>query len=145
MLGLGKNVSDIVKYASIIAVIIFLIILFYYGKNYLKRKKEKEEVQEQMEKIKNEIQDENLTLELSRYSVLAGNLKSALSGWGEDEDAVYDVFKELNSDDDVKKVMYEYGVYKEMTLTQWITEYFNKDERDVLNSILAQKGISYRF
>ncbi len=145
MFGLGKNVSNTVKYASVIAVIIFLIIVFFYVKNYLKRKKGQEDAKKQIEKIGNDIQEENLTLELSRYSVLAGNLKTALSGWGEDEEAVYDIFKELKTDDDVQKVMFEFGVYKDMTLTQWITEYFNKYERDTLNSILAQNDISYRF
>lgn len=66
-------------------------------------------------------------------------------GLGTDEDAVYNVFNQLNNTADVYKLIQVFGTKDGKTLDAWIRSEFSRSELKKLNSILSNKGIYYQF
>jgi hypothetical protein len=70
---------------------------------------------------------------------------------GTDEDAIYDVFKAMNNDVDVAKLIVAFGKrriefsFQEGSLPEFITSELDEDEIKIVNKTLANKGIKYRF
>ena len=97
------------------------------------------------------------SLDSFKLAQLANQIHSALDGYGSDESAVYRVFVQVKNDLDVVNLTKAYGIRKlssgkwnpatdfEGTLGQSLTEELDAKEIDALNTILAKKGIKYRF
>lgn len=70
---------------------------------------------------------------------------------GTDEGAIYDVFKAMNNDLDVAKLILAFGKrriefsFQEGSLPEFLTSELDEDEVKEINKILQSKGIVYRF
>jgi len=64
--------------------------------------------------------------------------------WGTDESAIEEVFNLLKNDLDFIKLKQAFGMRDGYTMQEWIVGDFSSSGRAGLNSILAQKGITYR-
>ncbi len=128
---------------SLIAVMI-VVALYFLRKEYKAYQKRKE-AKNQLDQIENDTRKSNLTHPLSSYGIWADSIKEAMQGMWENEEAVYSVFRNMNTRDDVLRLITEFGVFKDMTLTQWIVKYFNDNEKEIVNRILIDKDIDYKF
>lgn len=88
----------------------------------------------------------------SAYVGFADKINSAgVGGFGTDESAIYAVFEAMKNDLDVVKLVAAFGNRRmEFTagwtgLGGWLRSELNTSEMSKVNSILAAKGISYRF
>lgn len=88
----------------------------------------------------------------SYYRDSANALDSALiKGGTEDENAIYEVFKEVKNISDIRKLIAFFGnrrsVYHptKVNLPQAISELLSTGEKAKLNKIIASKRIDYRF
>ena len=95
----------------------------------------------------------------SVYAGFASTIAEAIFGAGSDEDAIYDVFKQLKSDTDyllliqawgtpTRQVFPDYFVFystgKKLTLPAALRYDLDSNEVKKINNILASKGIKYR-
>jgi len=70
---------------------------------------------------------------------------------GTDEDAIYDVFKAMNNDLDIAKLIVAFGKrriefsFQEGSLPEFLTSELDEDEIKIINKILTNKAIKYRF
>lgn len=134
----GINISKIIK---IIVIIIAVIVGYHYLKKYIKNRKNKAVLNE----LDKDINVSKLSYQLSYYGIWANDLFTAMEGVGTDEDAIYDIFKKMQTKDDVLQLITAFGVEDEETLTQWIASELSTDERDTLNRLLSDKNINYQF
>lgn len=94
----------------------------------------------------------------STYESYSSIIVEATDDCGTDEQAIYDVFSALQNEADVWALVKRFGVRQikscfsgnyfgntPYNLPQIIVEELSSSERNTLNSILAQKGITYRF
>ena len=87
----------------------------------------------------------NATLSNVQIAGLANKIAQAWGGiWNDNEQAVYDAFSALGNYDDLIKLMRAYS-YKNENLQQSITRRMSNREVAKINSILASKGINYKF
>jgi hypothetical protein len=96
-------------------------------------------------------------LDSFKLAQIANQIHAALNGAGTDESAVYRAFAQVKNDLDVVNLTKAYGIRKlstgtwnpasdfEGTLGQSLTEELNAKEMAALNTLLAKKGIKYRF
>lgn len=85
------------------------------------------------------------TLSNASYYTLANQVYNACKGLGTDEDAIYNVFGQLNNTADVYKLIQVFGTKDSKTLPMWMRAELNSWEINKLNNILASKGINYAF
>lgn len=70
---------------------------------------------------------------------------------GTQEDAIYDVFKQMKSDIDISKLISAFGKkrmylsFSDAPLKEWIQAEMDSSEISKINSILQSNKISYRF
>lgn len=92
---------------------------------------------------------ENPTLSSASYTAYANQLYNAfrqhMFGWGTDEDAIYNVFSQMNNTSDVYKLIKVFGTKDGKTLEVYIRSELNNRELRKLNTILSNKGIAYQF
>lgn len=89
----------------------------------------------------------------SQFKQFADLLQSAMEGMGTDEEAIYSVMAKMYSDLDVLMLVKAFGIrwYKELffgenyTLVQWLNNELSTYGIDVINNILAGRGIKYSF
>ena len=87
----------------------------------------------------------NATLSNVQIAGLANKIAQAWGGiWNDNEQAVYDAFSALGNYDDLIKLMRAYS-YNSENLQQSITRRMSNREVAKINSILAAKGINYKF
>jgi len=88
------------------------------------------------------------------YSVLAEQIWAAAhtNNWsGTQEDAIYDVFKQMKNDIDISKLISAFGArrmylsFSNGALKEWINAEMDDSEIAKINSILQSNKISYRF
>lgn len=85
------------------------------------------------------------TLPNVQISGLAQKISNAWGGiWNDNEEAVYDAFRQLGNMDDLILLMRAYS-YKNENLQTSITKRMSNREVNKINQILAGKGINYRF
>lgn len=132
---------DINKIIKIIIVIIALILGIRYFKKFIKKRKS----QAVLNELDKDINISLLSYQLSYYGIWAKDLFTAMSGVGTNEQTIYDVFKKMQSKDDVLQLITAFGVEDEETLTQWIVSELGSSERATLNRLLTDKNINYQF
>jgi hypothetical protein len=88
------------------------------------------------------------------YNVLAEQIWGAAhaNNWsGTQEDAIYDVFKQMKNDIDISKLISAFGArrmylsFSNGALKEWINAEMDDSEIAKINSILQSNNISYRF
>jgi len=109
-----------------------------------------------IEAMQQSVNASNLTFPKNQYSLFADNLFSAMDGMGTDEESIYGVFRQMQTDDDVSQLIVAYGIRtvtdprpwysnKDLSLAQSIKDELDETEVKKINVILAGKGIKYRF
>lgn len=93
----------------------------------------------------------------SQFYAWANRLEQSMFDVGTDEDAIFDVFGSLRNNSDFIKLKQAFGVRNytggyvpgflsdDLSLDGWIAQELDGSEINELNSILARKGITYRF
>ena len=94
--------------------------------------------------ISKEVNTVNLRISETTAKQLAEKLYTAMKGWGTDEKAIYEVFNQVSTRDDVLYIFAQFGLKDGKNLTQWLTSELNAKERAQVNAILTSKGINYQ-
>ena len=123
---------------------IIVIIAFVFGITYLRKYLRKKKSQSLIKDLDKDVNISKLTYPISYYAVWATDLLNAMKGVGTNEQAIYDVFKKLQSKDDVLQLITAFGVEDGETLTQWIIGELGDDEKATLNRLLNDKDINYQ-
>jgi uncharacterized protein YuzB (UPF0349 family) len=132
---------DINKIIKIIVIIIAIVFGVRYIRKFIKKRKN----QATLNELDKDINVSKLTYQLSYYGIWAKDLFNAMDGMGTNEQVIYDVFKKMQTKDDVLQLITAFGVEDEETLTQWIVSELGDSERATLNRLLTDKNINYQF
>lgn len=93
----------------------------------------------------------------SQFYAWANRLEQAMFDVGTDEDAIIDVFTAIRNNADFVKLKQAFGVRNytggfvpgflsdDLSLDGWLAQELDSSEINELNSMLARKGITYRF
>lgn len=103
----------------------------------------------------------NPTYPNSQYESWSNQLVQAFTGCGTDVDAVYSIFKNIQNEADILKLISTYGIRPYDKCMHWIylfgggvqnlslpgamTSELSSSDIDNINNLLASKGIKYRF
>lgn len=91
------------------------------------------------------------TISSAQAVAIASDLKDSKGWFDDDEDTIYASFNKLNNDADLYLVSQKYQTMAGETLTQWMQQvnqspYSSNDgTKDEVNSILANRGLTFRF
>lgn len=96
------------------------------------------------------VNEANLTLPKTNYTLYANQLYTAMNGVGTDEETIYRVLAQLQSADDWYQLVKAFGSKKasswfssfEGTLYDWLSDELNAKEMKKVNGILANIGIT---
>ncbi len=151
--------KGVITLAIIIVCIIIIILLIKFLPRILKRSNEQKETQA----YNKSINPANVTLSPAQFVSMSNALDAAFNYiFGTDEDAIYRVFSQLQTDDDLYSLMQAFGrkrsdvytrilapigaTWEEADLTRWINDELEEEELARLNQILANKPkITFRF
>lgn len=97
-----------------------------------------------------EVNEANLTLPKTNYTLYANQLYTAMNGAGTDEKTIYRVLGQLQSADDWYQLVKAFGTKKasswlsgfEGTLYDWLSDELSAKEMKRVNEILANIGIT---
>lgn len=139
-------------------------IIIGVGGYALIRSLKKSPEEKRQDRIKEDIKEAEKTQKLSYpLSSYQGFADKIFSGWSTNynpfdrlnEEPIYEVFKAMKNDLDVLELIKAFGKRREPTaiigllnnvaLPEWLAVGMDTDEIDQVNSILASKGIKYRF
>jgi hypothetical protein len=81
----------------------------------------------------------------SQYRVFADQLYAAMKGWGTNEDAIYNVFRQMKSRVDVLKLIDIYGTRDGEDLIQWMNGDLSSWNFNKINQILRDNSVDYSF
>ena len=106
--------------------------------------------------LENDIRENRLSYPKSQYQNFADAIQTAVEGtWGDDEEAIYDVFRQMKTDSDVLQLILAWGkrtfytlrdgLYYSASLSEVLTGQLNSAEIETINQILSDKGINIRF
>ena len=140
LMAVASNI-DINKIIKIIVIIIAIVFGIRYIRKFIKKRKN----QAALNELDKDINVSKLTYQLSYYGIWAKDLFNAMDGTGTNEQVIYDVFKKMQTKDDVLQLITAFGVEDEETLTQWIVSELGDSERAILNRLLTDKNINYQF
>jgi len=140
LMAVASNI-DINKIIKIIVIIIAIVFGIRYIRKFIKKRKN----QAALNELDKDINVSKLTYQLSYYGIWAKDLFNAMDGMGTNEQVIYDVFKKMQTKDDVLQLITAFGVEDEETLTQWIVSELGDSERATLNRLLTDKNINYQF
>ena len=142
--NLGKSPKD--KVINIVLILVIVVALFfairYLWRNQLKPLFKK--VGDQNAVNQEIAQGGALSYAKSQYQNFADALYYAMKGLGTDTSTVYNVFNQLYSKADVLQLISTFGVKDNETLSEWMRGEWKLDISKI-NSILASKGIEYKF
>jgi hypothetical protein len=120
-------------------------------KAFINKRKQNENVTDE---LKDAEKKQPLTYPLSQYDNFANIIETACFDLGTDEQAIYQVFYRLKNNADFLQLAkawgnptrryYEYFVPMDFTLVQMLRYDMSDSECQVVNQILAKKGIKYR-
>jgi predicted PurR-regulated permease PerM len=136
-----KNIIIICAVVALIGLITFVILKLTGVINKAEKKKAEKEATEQFLK---EVTITNLRISETTAKQLAEKLYTAMKGWGTDEKAIYEVFSQVSTRDDVLYIFAQFGLKDGRNLTQWLTSELNAKERTKVNAILTEKNINYQ-
>lgn len=128
----------------------------------VRRTRRKDASKEALQQIEASVQQENLTYDVAQYIVLADTLEAHLSDnglsgglLGVNQKGVYEVFRKLKTDDDLKRLYTAFGIRKfrkqftigsrELDMAHAVALLMTTGEVEKINSILSENGINMRF
>jgi len=136
-----KNIVIICAVVALIGLITFVVLKLTGVINKAEKEKAEKEATEQFLK---EVTITNLRISETTAKQLAEKLYTAMKGWGTDEKAIYEVFSQVTTRDDVLYIFAQFGLKDGRNLTQWLTSELNAKERANVNAILTEKNINYQ-
>ena len=136
-----KNIVIICGVVALIGLITFVVLKLTGVINKAEKEKAEKEATEQFLK---EVTITNLRISETTAKQLAEKLYTAMKGWGTDEKAIYEVFSQVSTRDDVLYIFAQFGLKDGRNLTQWLTSELNAKERTNVNAILTEKNINYQ-
>lgn len=136
-----KNIVIICAVVALIGLITFVVLKLTGVINKAEKEKAEKEATEQFLK---EVTISNLRISETTAKQLAEKLYTAMKGWGTDEKAIYEVFSQVSTRDDVLYIFAQFGLKDGRNLTQWLTSELNAKERTKVNAILTEKNINYQ-
>ena len=117
-------------------------------------KKEEEEVKTELKEVEKKI---TASYSPSQYQIFANALFQAMDGYGTDWEYILKMMAAIKNDTDFLKVNAAFGIREissgsynpepnfKGTLSQALYNELNSDDINVINEMLAKKGIKYRF
>ena len=138
--NISLNLTPIVLAGSILLIIIAVVVIIV-----VKRKKATKEQDDYIKDVEKQIDKSDLSYANSEYTQMANKLYSAMKGIGTNENAIYDVFSQLETESDVRKLISTFGSKDGMTLQQWLIDDLSNRELQKVNDILAKNNINYSF
>lgn len=138
--NISLNLTPIILAGSILLIIIAVVVIIV-----VKRKKATKEQDDYIKDVEKQIDKSDLSYANSEYTQMANKLYSAMKGIGTNENAIYDVFSQLETESDVRKLISMYGSKDGMTLQQWLIDDLSNRELQKVNDILAKNNINYSF
>ncbi len=129
--------------------LIFLIAIYFIGKNYGKAKAGAEDT----DNLNSEIKPNLLSYPFSTYKDMADTLFTAMLGVGTDYDTIKSTLAKLNNSSDFFQLQKSFGtkasatylwVYTPFsgTLIQWLSNELNDDEKKEMSDLLLTKNIT---
>ena len=134
------------KVVKIAILVIFLIIAFRIAMPQLKKllgMLKKSDEKKHVEELEESIDLKELTYPVSQYGIWADSLYTAMNGLGTDEQAIYDVFSEMRSNNDVAQLVVSFSVREDETLSQWLIGDLSDSEKKTVRKILSDRNITY--
>ncbi len=127
----------------------------------VRRTRRKDASEEALQQIEASVQHENLTYSPEQYIVLADALEGHLSDnglsgglLGVNQKGVYEVFRKLKTDDDLKRLYTAFGIRtfrkqftigrRELNMAQALGLLMTSGEVEVINDILSENGLNMR-
>lgn len=143
---LSQNKGKIYGAAAILVVVIIVVIVFLIKKKKLKNLiVDTQRNQELINEANITINTDDITLTQDQFSTYAAKLYKAMKGWGTNEQAVYNVFEDMDTRSDVQQLIKTFGTKDKMTLKEWLYDEFNEGDIEHINAILASKSINFKF
>jgi hypothetical protein len=139
---MGVKLPPIVRTALIILVL--LIVLKFampYLKGILKGILPSPEKQH-LDDLEEAIDDDQLSYPMAQYGLWADALYQAMDGWGTDEDAIYNVFSKMKTNNDLAQLNVSFGVKESQNLGQWLQDDLSDSEKNKVRSILTSNGVT---
>ncbi len=143
-INLNPSTSKIVVW--LIIAIIVLVVINWEIKTIAKTQAAKD-----AKAIRDDLKSENLSFDLTQYTILADKLEQSIGPWNTSESAVYSVFDKMQNSDDVKQLVKSFGLRQftfligKLTLPQYMAEGMDATEIEKINESLASKGINMNF
>ncbi len=133
-----------IKYGIVVLLVIVVIyVAFHYGEKWVGRLRERRRNND----LNRRINKNNLSYGESQYTVFAKKLFAAMDGLFTNEDAIYNVFKKMNTIDDILMLEVAFSDIEDEneSLADWLHDDLNNDEIDTVNAILESRQIVYSF
>lgn len=135
--------EKIIKWAIIGIVALLIVIIIAKNCNSIIDAVRNRNLNKELNKT---IDSANLSYTDDQYDVFAQKLYNALKGWGTDEETVQSVFAQMNTRDDVLKLISTFGIKDGETLSEWLSGDLSQSDMDkYVNNVLQVKSINYSF
>lgn len=141
---------------SLIGLVLLTIVIYILyvkiSKSVKDAKREKE-----LKDIADDIAPANLSFEEETYKNWADNLHSAMARMGTDEQTIYNIFKKIQTKDDLMMLVVKFGqrlqphnqfalvTPRPMNLSEFLNDELDESEMNQVNKILSDKGIKIQF
>lgn len=125
--------------------LVVLVLFYFFGTRSGKAKKAGNN------SVSGEISKANLTYQISQYVSFADRLETAMFGFTDDEEAIFDVFSKMRNKSDLLQLITTFGNRRPIfnfgsaSLAVWINNRLDKSEIQRVNEILARNNIDYQF
>lgn len=126
----------------VLVIVIVVVIKFKDIKNLII---DKEANQKLVDEANTTIIVEDISITQDQFHTYAEKLYKAMKGMGTDENAIYEVFKAMNSRSDVQQLIKTFGVKDGESLSEWLYDDLDSGDIEHINAILASKSINYKF
>lgn len=141
----GDKKKIIIGATIAIIVVIIILVVFFKFKDIKDLIVDKAANQKLVDEANKTINIEDISIPQDQFHVYAEKLYKAMKGLGTDEDAIFDVFNQLNSRSDVQQLIKTFGVKNGQTLSEWLYDDLDSADIEHINAILASKSINYKF
>lgn len=136
------------KYARwVILGVIVLIALYFFSdqiKDWYRQWQQSSADQDRLDEMDDRVDFNNLTYTSDTYQRYADKIQQAI-GWWTNEARIYDVFNDMETNDDVEKLIAAFGRRESGTLSDWLYKGLDTGEVNDINKILKTKNIGYKF
>lgn len=154
---------SLVRTIVIIAIVVLIFLIIYWWRSSRKRREQEEQFEEDYQTL-SQGNGQKPTYLQTNYQEFANKIYAAgcsgLFCYGTDEEAMYDVFRQMKNDLDVLLLVKAFGLRQErggicipipgtgeceIPLGQWLPTELSADGIKEINTILSKQGINYKF